>query len=159
MRARVVDAVFGEPLAEAGGQAARQCDHAFGVALEVLEADGGTSARHPVDEARGAELHQVAVAGVIGGEQRQVVALTAPAGHFLAGEVDLAAENRLDAVTLGGLVHLDRAAHHAVVGERERRLAEGRGALGKGVDVACPVEQRVLGVDVQMDAGLVAHGP
>ena len=42
-------------------------------------------------------------------------------------EVDLAADDRLDAVLLGRLVELDGAVHHAVVGEPERRLAEGRG--------------------------------
>ena len=40
----------------------------------------------------------------------------------------------------------------------ERRLAERRGALDQGVDLACAVEQRVLGVNVEVGAGMVAHG-
>ena len=59
---------------------------------------------------------------------------------------------------LGGLVELDRAVHHAVVGQPDGRLVVGRGALGELVDVARAVEQRVLGVDVEVRDGRGAHG-
>ena len=75
--------------------------------------------------------------------------LAAPA---VVDEVGLEADDRLDAVLLGRLVELDRAVHHAVVGEPEGGLAEARGALGELVDLARAVEQRVLGVDVEMGA-------
>jgi hypothetical protein len=67
-------------------------------------------------------------------------------------EVRLEPEDRLDLVLLAGLVELDRAVHHAVVGEPERRLAELGGPLGELLDLARAVEQRVLGVDVEMRA-------
>ena len=57
------------------------------------------------------------------------------------------------AVLAGRLVVLDRAVHDAVVGQPERGLAEVGGALGERLDLARAVEQRVLGVDVQMGAG------
>ena len=56
-----------------------------------------------------------------------------------------------------GLVELDRAVHHAVIGEPEGRLLELRGALGERLDLARAVEQGVLGVHVQMGAGEVGH--
>ena len=60
---------------------------------------------------------------------------------------------------LRGLVELDRAVHDAVVGQAERRLVERRRALGELVDLARAVEQRVLGVDVEVGAGRRGHGP
>ena len=74
--------------------------------------------------------------------------------------VGLDAEDRLDAVGMRGLVEAERAEHHPVVGDRDRRH---RHALGLGEDrrrrpVRCgrldpgrPVQQRVLGVNVQMN--------
>ena len=58
---------------------------------------------------------------------------------------------------LGGLVELDGAVHDAVVGQADGRLIEGGGALGELADVARAVEQRVLGVDVQVRDGRGAH--
>ena len=76
---------------------------------------------------------------------------------MVVDEVDLTADDRLDAVLGAGLVELDRAVHHAVVGQAERRLAELRRARRQRVDLARAVEQRVLGVHVQMGAGGGAH--
>src|ERR687887_394440 len=72
----------------------------------------------PLEVGGRGELDQVAVAGVVGGEQREVrVPLRLRAA--VVGNVDLAAEQRLDAVLLGLAVKLDRASHGAVVGEPE----------------------------------------
>jgi hypothetical protein len=73
-------------------------------------------------------------------------------------EVDLAPEDRLDVVLAARLVELHGAVHHPVVGEPQRRLPELRRALGQVLDVARAVEQRVLGVDVEVGAGWGAHG-
>ena len=145
--------------AEARLQAAREGDHPAGVAGEQLEVDVGLAAAVALEEAGRAQLGQVAEALVAGGEQRQVVALVA---HGLRSdvvdEVGLEAENRLDAVLGAGLVELQGTVHHPVVGEAERGLAELGGARGEGVDPAGAVEQRVLGVDVQVGAGGSRHG-
>ena len=93
------------------------------------------------------------------GEQREVVALELDRfGADVVAEVRLEAEDRLDPVLLARLVELDGAVHHAVVGEPEGGLAEGGGALREAVDVAGAVEQRVLGVDVQVDGVGGRHG-
>ena len=51
------------------------------------------------------------------------------------------------------LLELDRAVHDPVIGEPEGRLPELGRAGGELLDLARPVEQRVLGVDVEVGAG------
>src|SRR6202044_1504297 len=103
--ARVLEAVFAETLAEARGQTAREGDDPLGVRGDPLEVDGRLAALQPLQEARRGELDQVAVTGVAGGQQRQVVALDlrarTPSGHRRGGaigQVYLAADDRLDPV-------------------------------------------------------------
>ena len=93
------------------------------------------------------------VAGVVGGEQGEVgVALRL--GVAILGDVDLAADDRLDACPLRVLEELNGARHRAVVGEADRRHLELGGAGDEVGDPAGPVENRVLGVDVQDEGGL-----
>jgi hypothetical protein len=61
-------------------------------------------------------------------------------------------------VLAAGLVQLDRAVHDAVIGKAERRLPELGGPGRQVVDLARSVEQRVLGVDVEVGAGGARHG-
>ena len=143
----------------AGGQAAGERDDALGVALEQVEVDARLAAVQALEEAGARELGEVLEALVRLREQRQVVALDlALADRAVVDEVRLEAEDRLDAVLLAGLVELDRAVHDPVVGEAERGLAEGGRAGGEAVDRRGAVEQRVLGVDVQVRGGRGAHG-
>ena len=150
-------------LDDAPGAAARQAagerDHAVGVALEQLEVDARLAAVQALGEAAAGELGEVAEALVAGGQEREVVALDlALADGAVVHEVGLEAEDRLDVVLLAGLVELDAAVHHAVVREAERGLPERRRAGGEAVDVRGAVEQRILGVNVQVRAGVGAHG-
>ena len=52
------------------------------------------------------------------------------------------------------VLELHCAVHHAMVGQPERRLLELRRPRGEVLDLARAVQQRVLGVDVQVGAGL-----
>ena len=63
-------------------------------------------------------------------------------------EVGLEADDRLDPVLAAGLVEVDGAVHHAVVGEAQGRLSELRRAGRHRLDLAGAVEQRVLAVGV-----------
>src|SRR5262249_56499760 len=76
----------------------------------------------------------------------------------VAGDVDRAAERRLDALLLGLAVELDRPGHGAVVGEPDRRHLELSRAGRERRDPAGPVEDRVLGVDVKVDERRFWHG-
>ena len=76
----------------------------------------------------------------------------------VVGDVDLAAEDGLDAFVPRRLVEVDRAGERAVIGERDGRHLELGGALREVRDPAGPVEDRVLGVDVEVDEGRFGHG-
>ena len=69
------------------------------------------------------------------------------------GDVDLAADDRLDPGFLAGLVEVDRAVHDAVVGDGQGGHLELGRSLHERVDAARPIEQRELGVVVQVDEG------
>ena len=117
-------ALLDQPAAEARLQAAGERDHALGVAVEQLHVDVRLAALEALEEAGRGELDQVAKAGVVGGEQGQVVALDPALGAAVVDQVGLEPEDRLDPVLATGLVVLDRAVHHPVVGEPERRHPE-----------------------------------
>jgi hypothetical protein len=108
--------------ADAPGEAARERDQPLRVALEQLPVDARLVVI-TLEVGRRGELDQVRVAGVVGREQRQVrvpLRLRPP----VVGDVDLATEQRLDAVLAGLALELDRAGHGAVVGEPHRRHLE-----------------------------------
>ena len=107
-----------------------------------------------------AQLDDVGVPLVRLGEQRQVrvaLGLRAP----VVGHVHLAADDRLHACIARLPVELDRASERAVVGERDGGHLEALRLLDESRDPARAVEDRVLGVDVQMDEwrrGGATHG-
>ena len=151
-------ALLDQAPAEARLQAAGERDHALGVAAEQFHVDVRLAALEALEEAARGQLDEVAKARVVGGEQGQVVALHAPLGLAVVHQVGLEAENRLDIVLAAGLVVLDRAVHHPVVGEPERRHVELGGPRRHRLDLAGAVEQRVLAVDMQVGRG-PAHPP
>ena len=144
-----------ERLADAAGEAAGERDQAARVALEQLPVDARLRVV-ALEVAERAELDQVRVAGVRLGQQRQV-RVAARARVAVVGDVDLAADDRLDPLVARGLVEVDRAGERAVVCERHRRHLELGRAGGERGDPARPVEDRVLAVDVQVDE-VGAHG-
>ena len=81
---------------------------------------------------RGGELDQVLVAGFILGQQDEVVINVPPARAGLLLEpapgrdIDLAADDRLDASLARRLVEINRPVKHAVVGDRQRRETSAR---------------------------------
>jgi len=141
--------MLGERPGDAPGQAAGQRDHPLRVPLEQLPVDAGLVVV-ALEVAERAELHEIRVARVVGGEECQV---RVPFRLHLAvvDDVHLAAEDRLDPLRLRRLVEIDGARHRAVVGERDGRHLEPRRLLRERRDPASPVEDRVLRVDVQVD--------
>ena len=156
MGAGVVGPLLDQAAAEARLQAAGEDDHALGVGGEHLHVDVGLAAREALEEAGRGELDQVGEAGVALGQQGEVVALVFRLlldRLHVVDEVGLEADDRLDPVLLAGLVEVDGAVHHAVVGEAQRRLPQLGGAGRHRVDLAGAVEQRVLAVGVEVDGG------
>ena len=145
-----------ERLRDAAGEAAGEDDEALRVPLEQLPVDARLVVV-ALEVAERGELDQVRVPLVRLGEDGQVgVALLLL--QAVVGDVDLAADDRLDPLLLRLAVQLDRAGERAVVGERDRRHLQLRGPRGERGDPARPVEDRVLGVDVEMDEGRLGHG-
>ena len=159
MAAGVLEAPVDDPPARTRGEATGERDDAVAVALEQLHVDARLAAVQALEEAGAGELREVLEALVVLREQREVVALDlALADRAVVDEVGLEAQDRLDVVLPAGLEELDRAVHHAVVGEAQRGLPELGRAGGELVDLAGAVQQRVLRVDVQMCDGGRAHG-
>src|SRR5262249_36259497 len=95
-------------------------------------------------------LDEVRVALVRLGEEREMrVALRL--GEAIVGDVDLAADDRLDAVLTCLPVELDHACERSVIRERYCRHLEALGLVDERRDPAGAVEDRVLGVDVKVD--------
>src|SRR5437879_4621194 len=113
---------------------------------------------HPLHLADRAELHEVEVALVARGEQGEVAGVAVDAAlaqEARAGrDVDLAAHNRLDSGFLARLVEVDGAVHDAVVGDGQGGHLELGRSLHERVDAAGPIEQRELGVVVEVDEGV-----
>ena len=113
---------------------------------------------HALDVSRGHDLHQVLVALIILGEQDEVVVflvvVVLEAVVVVLRDVDLAAEDGLDVrVLLGHVAEVLDAVHVAVVRDGEARHAELLRAPEELLDVAHPVEDGVLGVDVKVYEG------
>ena len=96
----------------------------------------------PFDVAQGHQLAQIAVALIVHRQENQVVVVfLGPLvdAFFLetAGrrDVDLAADDRLDATALGLAVKFDGAEHIAMIGHRHRRLVERLDALEHLIDL------------------------
>ena len=146
-------------LVDAARQAAAQRDQTARVLLEQVEVDARLVVV-ALEIAEGDELDEVVVPLEVLGEQREVRPVAA-AGRLLRAtildEVDLAADDRLDAGLRRRAVEVDRPRHRAVVGDRDGRHLELRRALDELADAARTVEDRVLGVAVEVDE-LGRHG-
>ena len=103
------------------------------------------------------------VAGHVLRQQQEVVILLVllhvAAAHGALPErlVGLDADEGADAGVAAGAEELDGAVHDAVVGEGQGGLAQAHGLLDQALDAPQPVEQRIFGVDVQVDE-VVGHG-
>ena len=75
----------------------------------------------------------------------------------VVADIDLAADQRLDAHLLRVLVELDGAREAPVIGQRDGGHLELGGAGSERGNAASPVEDRVLGVDVKVDE--LSQGP
>ncbi len=144
-----------EVLRDLAGEAPRQPDEAGGVLRQHVLVD----ARSVVEALRvadGDELDEVVVAGLVGGQQRHVVVrLLDPAARLVVAtprrDVDLAAEDRLDALGAAGVVEGDGPEHVAVIGHGHRLHPELRHLVDELVDVARPVEEAVLRMEMKVN--------
>ena len=140
---------LGQRPADTARQAAGERDQPGRVALEQLPVDPRTVVV-PLQVAERAELDQVGVA-LVRLRQDGQVRVTLVLLVAVVDDVHLAADDRLDALRLRRLVEVDRTSQGAMVREGHGgHLERGRLRRERG-DPARPVEDRILGVDVQVD--------
>ena len=80
-----------------------------------------------------------------------VILAVNPVGHAPAGNVDLTADDGLDASCLGGLVKINATVHDPVVGDGHGSLAYFLHPIQQAVDPAGTVQQAVLRMQMQVD--------
>ncbi len=105
------------------------------------------AAAQPADE-----LAQVAVAVAVAGQRDQRVRRAVRIGS----DLELAADDQLQALRLGRLVGAHDAAERALVGQRQRAVAELAGALDELLGPARAVQERVRRQAAQL--GIVGRG-
>ena len=110
-----------------------------------------------LDVGVGDKFDEVFVAGLVFGEEDEVVVNVFAAGTAFLFEtrtgrdVNFAADDGLDPFGPDGLIEIDRAVKHAVIGDGERAEFQVVSAFCEFVQAASGIEQRILGVKMQMD--------
>ena len=140
-----------DALRDLARDAAGEADEPLGVLLQQRPVDARLEIK-PLGEARGDEVAEIAVAGLVFAQENEVriipLRLARLFGARAGGDIDLAADDRLDARVLAGLIKSHGAVHHAVVGDGKGRLPERFGALRHLADAARAVQQAVFTVNV-----------
>ena len=123
----------------------------------MFQVDARKFGVHALDEAHRAELAQVVIAGLVLGQQQLMVALVALPFFFaerlfvtVFHQIELAAHDGLHVVLVGLGHEVERAEHIAVVGEGHGGHAVLLRLLHQGRNAGLAVEQRVLGVAVEV---------
>ena len=162
-----------EALQDVAAEATGGDDQALVVPVEQLPVGPGLVVVAG-EEGLARELDQVPVADVaLGQEDRVVVELLSATGVAagvvglappvrtlgprLVGQVDLGADDRLDALFPTAPVEVEDAVHVAVIGDAEGRLTVDDRGVDHIIEARRAVEHRVLGVDVEM-CGQLPHG-
>ena len=168
--ARRIEVLVLDELVHLAVDAAAQADEPFGMGGEGLLVDP-RFVIHPLEVAEADELHQVRVTFVGRGEQGDVrialflllpadgdgVGLLVGQGDTGRGEVGLAADDGFDPRLLRLLIKLDRPEDVAVIGHRHRRHLAALDLLHQIRDAHRPVEEGILGVQVEVDEGIGRH--
>ncbi len=153
-----VHVATGDQARDVAPEAGRQSDQSLAVFAQNLSIDTRVvieALEVPVAD----QALEILVADLVLGQEDDVVIFAVGLGLGLTiGDVGLAAEDRLHTVGLGLLVELDGAEHVAVVGHRHRLHAPFLNLAAEVRHADGTVEQRVLGVQVQMCEVIHARG-
>ena len=150
-------------LRDASLAAAAQHDHALGVALELFNRDAGVEPARLLalvallvePEGDAGEMAEVGVAALRLRQQRQVRARLALVRLLDGGE--LQPRDRPQPRLLRGAGELHRPVQAVVIGERERAMALRLRRPHQLVDARRALQQRVVGVQVQLDVRRVVE--
>ena len=135
--------ILGDGTRKAGGQG----DQALMVLRKQFQVHPGLAVKS-MDKGLGHQIAQVFVALSVFAQQYQMIRVIVlavdPVGHAPAGDIDLTADDGLDTRSLGGLVKIDAAVHHAVVGNGDGSLSQFLHPVHEAVDPAGSVQKAVF---------------
>ena len=144
----------GDEPRDRSGETRRKSAQAFAVRREKIEVDPRLCVK-AVGERLGHKIYEIPVARFVFYEQDEVgafkVEIVFPVRHRARGDVDLAADDRLDPRLFASLIEVDRAVHNAVVRDRDRSLTRPARGGGDLRNAARAVEQAELAVEMEMD--------
>ncbi|MCG3774995.1 MAG: hypothetical protein JW395_1823 [Nitrospira sp.] len=145
-------------LVQVAAEACGQADQAFGVPRQEIFVDPGLVVE-AFQIGRRHQIHQVLVAFLVFTEEDEVVvAIRVGADlHPLTGNVDFAAYNGPDALRVGCVIERDGPEKVAMVGHADGRHLLLLADLHELVDLAGSIEQRVVGVVVEVNERDVSH--
>ena len=139
-------------------KARRQCDQPLVVRPQQLQIDTRTVIKALHIRLRD-HVAEVMIARLVFAQEHQMIALAVECVDLVKArarrDIDLAADDGLDARRLCRLVKVDHAVHIAVVGDGDRRLSQLLHARDEVADAARAVEQAELGMNMEVDK---SHG-
>ena len=153
---RVLRAALQQQLGQIAAEARRQTDQPLGMLPEQVIVDARLVVK-ALRKPRADELDQVVIAGLVFAQQNHVAVFTRRAVLFKAVGTDiyLTPDDGGDPLLQTGVIEVDGAVHHAVIGHGGMRKAKLLKALGQGLDAVGPVQEAVFGMQMQMGEG---HG-
>ena len=142
-----------QPARDLPAQAGRQGNKSLAVGTQQIHVDAGLDIE-ALGEGHGHHVGEVAVSRLIPAQQHQVaggtVQLVDPVKAGAGSHIDLAADDGLDPRRLAGLIEVDNAVHHPVVGDGYRFLPQLLHPLDQALDAAGPVQQGVFRMRMKM---------
>ncbi|MBA7479439.1 hypothetical protein ES707_14873 [subsurface metagenome] len=139
-----------------------QCNDVVGVAIKPFELDVRRLMHRRFQEGARIEPHQAAVAALAGRKQhdaRRDLRMRIARIGVLVAEIDgkFQADDRLDAVARHLVGEFQRPEHVVGVGQRQRRLLVGFRKFAELGDLDRALQQRIGGMDVEMDESGIGH--
>ena len=109
----------------------------------------------------GHELHEIAVADFVFGQQREVIRRFASRWRTVlvrsGGHVNLAADDRFHPGALRLLIKFNHAKQIAVIGDRHGRHLEFRGFFHQLLHSDTSIQQRIFGVQMKVNERVAGH--
>ena len=143
-----------QALGDGTGKAGGQGNQPLVVLREQGQVHSGLAVK-AMDKGLGNQITQVFIALPVLAQQHQMIGVVVlavnPVSHAPAGNVDLAADDGLDARGLGGLIKINAAVHDPMVGDGHGGLPDLLHPIHQAVDPAGTVQQAVLRMQMQVD--------
>ena len=140
-------------LGNAAGQTGGSGDQALMVLFKQLQIHTGLAVE-AVDKSLGHHQAEILIALAVLAQQHQMVGVVIdavdPVCHGAAGNIDLTADDGLDASGFGCFVEVDTAIHNAVVSDGHGGLAQFLDPIHQPVDAAGAVQEAEFRMDMQM---------